>query len=230
MKSLIKSSTLAVLVALSGCANPADDKPEAVVSAPKLPTASAPEATPTAESAPVAAAPAAPGGRVAAITAAESKIGFVGSKVTGSHEGGFKDFSGSIELAPESPEIQKISATINMDSTWSDNDNLTGHLKNQDFFDVPKFPQSTFVTTEIKPGGENGATHTVTGDLTLHGVTKSIQFPAKLAVTDTAASVDSEFFIRRNDFGIVYPGRANDLIRDEVVIKLAIKAPLPSAN
>ena len=68
----------------------------------------------------------------------------------------------------------------------------------------------------------------MTGNLTLHGVTKSIQFPAKIAVAPEAATLDSEFFINRKDFGINYPGMTNDLIRDEVVIRLAVRAPRKS--
>jgi hypothetical protein len=65
---------------------------------------------------------------------------------------------------------------------------------------------------------------TVTGDLTLHGVTKSISFPAKIEATDGAVDVTAEFAINRFDFEIKYPGRANDLIRKEVVLKLKVKA------
>ena len=119
-----------------------------------------------------------------------------------------------------------------MDSIWADNAKLTGHLKSPDFFDVPKFPKSTFESTAITTGSSDpkakDATHTVTGNLTLHGVTKSIQFPARIAVTPDAASLDSEFSLNRKDFGINYPGMANDLIRDEVVLKLAIRAPKKS--
>ena len=116
-----------------------------------------------------------------------------------------------------------------MGSTWTDTDRLTGHLKSPDFFDVAKFPKSTFETTGITKGNTDAkakdATHTVTGNLTLHGVTKSIQFPARIGVTPDAATLDSEFFLNRKDFQINYPGMANDLIRDEVVINLAIRAP-----
>jgi len=108
-----------------------------------------------------------------------------------------------------------------MESTWSDSDRLTGHLKNADFFDVPTFPTSTFVTTDIKKG-TNG--YDVTGNLTLHGETKSITFPADIQISDDQVKVSAEFFIKRFDFGIQYPGRANDLIRDEVVIRLDITA------
>jgi len=48
--------------------------------------------------------------------------------------------------------------------------------------------------------------------------------PAAIAVNDEAASLDSEFAINRKDFSILYPGKPDDLIRDEVVIKLSIKA------
>jgi polyisoprenoid-binding protein YceI len=101
---------------------------------------------------------------------------------------------------------------------------LTEHLKTPDFFDVAKFPDAKFVSTEIRAGGDKGASHTVTGNLTMHGVTKSVTFPATIAVTADTASVDSDFSINRKDFGINYAGAADNLIRDDVVIKLTIRA------
>ena len=74
-------------------------------------------------------------------------------------------------------------------------------------------------------GGEKGATHTVTGPLDLLGIKKTVTFPATINVAADAVSVASEFAINRKDFGIVYAGKADDLIRDEVVLKLAVKAP-----
>ena len=129
-------------------------------------------------------------------------------------------------MVPTNLESTKITAEIETNSIFTDTDGLTNHLKSPEFFDVAKFPTSTFVSTGIEAGSKDPkakeATHTVTGNLTLHGVTKSISFPAKIAVSGDNATLDSEFFINRQDFGITYPGKANDLIRDEVVIKLAI--------
>jgi len=151
---------------------------------------------------------------------AESTIGFVGSKVTGSHEGGFKEFAGTIDVANGqivgTPEIK-----IDMQSTWADNNRLTGHLKNRDFFEVETYPYSTFTMTEIAPSGEQ---QTVTGNLNLHGVTKSISFPADIEITDDELTVKTEFALNRKDFNINYRGMANDLVRDNVVIKLDIRA------
>lgn len=224
---------LAAQVNLSGCGNPADDVAPAKVSAPKnvpAPTngAAAPgSSSPTTKTTVARAVP--KGAEALPITPETSKIEFVGSKITGKHDGGFKAFSGVWGLMPEKVEASVLSAEIDMSSTWADNEKLTGHLKSPDFFDVAKFPKSTFESTEISKGSTDtkfkDATHTVTGNLMLHGVTKSIQFPAKIAVTADAAALDSEFFLNRKDFQINYPGMANDLIRDEVVIKLAIRAP-----
>ncbi|GAC1469056.1 MAG: hypothetical protein NVSMB9_12410 [Isosphaeraceae bacterium] len=218
---------------LSGCANPADDKFKVTASDPK-PAADAPSpstspASPSAEtdkaSAPASALTPKPSGDALAIAPEISKIEFIGSKVTGSHSGGFKTFSGTAELSPDKTAPARIAVEIDMNSTWADDPKLAGHLKAADFFDVAKFPASSFVTTEIKPGNEKGATHTITGNLTLHGVTKSISFPAQVTVKDGGMQLTSEFALNRKDFNINYPGMANDLIRDEVVIKLDVKAP-----
>jgi polyisoprenoid-binding protein YceI len=110
-----------------------------------------------------------------------------------------------------------------MPSVSTDTDQLTNHLKTPDFFDVTKFPQATFVSTEIKAGGDKGASHTVSGNFQLHGVTKTLTFPATISATPDAVTVDSTFSINRKDFGINYAGPANNLIRDEVVMTLHIK-------
>src|SRR5437588_8118911 len=60
----------------------------------------------------------------------------------------------------------------------TDEDELTGHLKTPDFFDVAKYPKATFVSTKIERNTTGGATHTVSGNFDLHGVKASISFPA----------------------------------------------------
>ncbi len=161
-----------------------------------------------------------------AITSENSKVEFVGSKVTGKHEGGFKNISGAIDLVNEKAEESSVSVDIDMKSVFSDADGLTEHLKTGDFFEVEKYPKSTFVSTKIVSDtakGENA--YTVTGDLEMRGQKKSITFPAKIAVADDKVGVDAEFAINRKDFGIVYAGKADDLIRDDVVIKLDLNTP-----
>ena len=160
------------------------------------------------------------------ISPENSKVEFTGSKVTGKHDGGFKTFKGVIDLVNNKPEESKVLVDIDTTSIFSDDDKLTGHLKSADFFEVEKYPKATFVSTKITPEAAKGANnYTVTGDFDLHGQKKTITFPAKITVSDAEVAVDTEFSINRKDFGIVYAGKTDDLIRDDVVIRLNLKSP-----
>jgi polyisoprenoid-binding protein YceI len=210
MSMFRSSAILTVLFALllvCSCANPATDKPKAV----------------TSEAAPVSASSPAVQGEKYSIAPDSSKIEFFASKVTGSHHGSFEKFLGAIDSNGQ-PESSRVTITIDTASVLTDTPKLTNHLQTADFFDVAKYPQATFVSTEIKPGGEKGASHTVTGNLQLHGVTKSITFPATIVVSPGVITVESTFAINRKDFGINFAGAADNLIRDEVLLTLRVRA------
>lgn len=204
MRTLICALPVVVMV---GCGNPADNVPKAAVSSEtnSEETAAAPTST----------------DKVFAIIPTDSKIDFIGSKVTGSHAGGFTNFSGEFRVSDGKLAGAGNKVVIDMNSTWSDNPKLTGHLKSADFFDTAKFPNAEFVSTAVEKKATN---YMVTGNLTLHGVTKQISFPADIQVSDQAIEIKSQFVLNRFDFEIKYPGRANDLIRKEVVMRLNVKA------
>lgn len=159
-----------------------------------------------------------------AIDAARSSVGFTGSKVTASHDGTFSTFSGTVRLDPSSLEQSSVQITIQMDSVQIEPERLRSHLLSPDLFDAPQHPTATFQSTRIAAGGEGG-THTVTGNLTLHGQTRAITFPATIHLSDAEVHATAEFTINRRDFGIVYPGMPDDLIRDGVVIRFDVRAP-----
>jgi polyisoprenoid-binding protein YceI len=202
------SATAAAAVALlaSGCGNPAENVTPATVG--------------EASTGAAAVGTAAVVGTPHTITPA-SKIEFIGSKVTGSHEGGFSSFNGTLVVADGALAAAGSKVEIDMSSTWTDSERLTGHLKSPDFFDAETFPTSTFALTEVASGADGA---TITGDLTLHGVTKQISFPAEVEISEGKVVLRAEFYLKRFDFNIVYPGKADDLIRDEVVIRLAVAA------
>lgn len=177
-----------------------------------------------AEAVTAAAAPAAGASVKYAFTNADSKLEFVGAKVTRKHDGSFQTFSGTVTLVDNDPTKSTVTALVDVASLKSDDEKLTGHLKSPDLLDAGKFPQATFTSTSIKAGGDKGASHTVTGNLQLHGVTKSITFPATIKASADAVDVDAEFAINRKDFGIVYPGMPDDLIKDDVLLKLQIRS------
>jgi len=196
-----------------GCDNdPAKDKSKAQVSAPAV------------------AQPVAAGATNLAFSSADgSKFSFVGAKITRKHDGSFATFSGTVQLVDGNPEKSTVTSEIDIASIATDTDQLTGHLKTKDFFDVATFPKAHFTSTAIRAGGEKGATHTITGNLEIHGVTKSITFPATIHAAPDKVDADAEFAINRKDFGLLYPGKPDDLIKDEVLIKLSIRAKKASS-
>lgn len=203
---------LIVLAALTfSCADPAANKPKATVANAQPESNASKPAT----------------SEKLVISPENSKVEFVAAKVTRSHQGSFKQFAGTIDLVPNSIPDSRVTIDIETKSVVTDEDDLTNHLKTPDFFDAAKFPKATFVSTKIEPGTKAGTTHDVTGNFDLHGVKKSITFPATIQVAADSVSVNAEFSINRKDFGIVYAGKADDLIRDGVVIKLTVKVPRP---
>lgn len=208
---------LPLLALLVACNNdPSKDKSAAVVNEPAAAEAPAP--------APVAAPVAAPI-EGAALT---GTIGFTGAKVTGKHDGVFQSWKGGAVV--KDGALSSIQVTADTASLKTDAEKLDGHLKSPDFFDVAKFPTASFKSSAITAGAPAdtklaGATHTVTGDLTLMGVTKSITVPAKVEIgADGSVKALAEFFINRKDFNIVYPGKPDDLIKDEVAIRIDVSA------
>ncbi len=206
MKVLI---TLLPVVGLIGCSNPADSVPKANVSSSTNSAAENAKKAPDAE------------GRYYVFGPDASAVEFVGSKVTGSHKGGFRKFAGELRAINGQLADSGQKVVIDIGSIYTDTERLTGHLKSPDFFNAAQFPMATFVTASIARQGTNSV---VTGDLTLHGITKQISFPAKIDVSETGVDLSADFAINRFDFEIKYPGKANDLIRKEVVLKLKIKA------
>lgn len=169
-----------------------------------------------------------PGAESLDVSPAASKIGFVGAKVTAQHVGEFRDFSGTISLVSGKVEGGQMAFEVKPGSVEVDGGlpRLEGHLKSADFFDVEKHPTARFASTEIKAGSDAvGMTHTVTGNLTMRGTTRSVSFPARIEVADDAVEAKTEFGINRKDFGIEYPGKPDDLIKENVLIQVDLKAP-----
>lgn len=152
------------------------------------------------------------------LTGDNTKVAFVGTKPKGRHEGGFKKISGTASADTKDLTTLKISLEIDMNSLYTDQPKLTGHLKSADFFDVKNNSNSKFVTTKV---AKNGSDYTVTGKLTLAGKTKELSFPAKIEVNGANLSLSSSFKIDRNDWGISF-GKGQ--IHDEVSLTVSVNA------
>lgn len=177
--------------------------------------------------APAEAAPAAPASatlKELTVDVTKSSVDALGAKITAQHPIKFPEFSGKVGI--DGDAVKSVSFEVKIASLVADAEKLTEHLKKPDFLDAEKFPTATFTSTELKAGSDQaGATHTVTGDFTIHGVTKRISFPATVTVTPTEVSANSEFVINRQDFGVTYPGKPDDLVQDNVRLTIKFVAP-----
>jgi polyisoprenoid-binding protein YceI len=89
--------------------------------------------------------------------------------------GRFDDFSGTFTFDEANPEASKVKVVVNTDSVNSNQAERDKHLRNKDFLDTAEFPTATFESTAVKLDGDKA---TITGNLTLHGVTKEIAIEA----------------------------------------------------
>lgn len=201
-----------VCALLGGCGNPTADKPAAKVTEPPLQKTSTPPAA-LGESPPIE-------GTVYQFTE-NSGIDFEGFKVTASHVGGFGSIEGEITVPDGDLTAAHIRIDIDMTSIYSDDPGLTKKLKSADFFEVETYPRSTFRSSGVTATAEG---YDVTGDLTMHGVTKRITFPAAIDLAGDTLTAEAEFTINRFDWNIRYKGLADDLIRDDVLMVFEIEA------
>ena len=111
----------------------------------------------------------------------------------------------------------KLEVTLDIEAMTTDTAKLTAHLKSPDFFDAKRFAEAKFVSKSIKAGADG---YMVTGDLTLHGVTHPLSFPAKIDVANGGVTVSSQFDLNRHDWGISYgKGNVNDLVKMTIEVK-----------
>lgn len=123
-----------------------------------------------------------------ALDPAHSSIGFsVRHMMVSTVRGQFKEFSGGAKVDDADPTRSTIEVTIDAKSIDTRNDKRDTHLRSADFFDVEKFPTIRFRSTKIEAAGPNA--FKLTGDLTLHGVTK----PVTLDVEAPSPAVKTPF-------------------------------------
>ncbi|BBP79919.1 YceI family protein [Pseudomonas gingeri NCPPB 3146 = LMG 5327] len=124
--------------------------------------------------------------------------------------GTFKDWSGKFSFDAKTPEASKIEVELKTASVFSNHAERDKHISSKDFLDVAKYPEAKFVSTAVKSTGEKTAD--VTGDLTLHGVTKPVTFKAtfngegKDPWGGYRAGFNGTTTLNLNDFGIKGPG------------------------
>jgi polyisoprenoid-binding protein YceI len=139
--------------------------------------------------------------------------------------GNFNEFEGQIIVDRENMEKSQTKASIDMNSINTRNEKRDNHLRSEDFFDVEKFPTMTFQSKKWAKVSENE--FDVTGDLSLHGITKEVVLKVKsLGFGDGPDGVylsgwEGSTKIKKSDFGITYGGAT---LGDEVEIMIEVES------
>jgi polyisoprenoid-binding protein YceI len=156
--------------------------------------------------------------------------------------GKFDDFAGSIAIDRANPAASSVEFTIKAPSINTGNADRDKHLRSADFFDVEKFPEITFKSTSIKAGAKKD-TYDVTGNFTMHGVTKQITLPVEFLGFmkgprgREVAGFTARATLNRKDYGVVWNrtlDAGSTLLSDDVDITVNIEAgaappPQPAA-
>jgi polyisoprenoid-binding protein YceI len=166
------------------------------------------------------------------IDTAHSRVGFVArhamvTKVRGS----FNEFEGSIHLDGENPENSSGQVTIQAKSIDTRNSQRDDHLRSNDFLDMDNHAEITFVSTAIKQ--DDDTNFTVTGELTVRGVTKSIDIPFEFTGSATdpfghqRVGLEGSVVINRKDYGVNWNAALETggvLVSEKVTLEIEVSA------
>ncbi|HEY3171612.1 MAG TPA: YceI family protein [Thermoanaerobaculia bacterium] len=161
---------------------------------------------------------------------AHSQVGFQIRHFLTKVEGRFRDYDGRILIDRQNPANSRVEVTIQAASIDTGNEKRDADLRSANFFDVEKYPTITFKSTKVTPNGKD--LYEVTGDLTMHGVTKTVIVPVRhtgflnLGKMEKAG-FEVTFPLNRKDFGITW-NRAMDaggvMLGDDVQITVLVEA------
>lgn len=138
--------------------------------------------------------------------------------------GRFNESSGAFVLDTNDPANNSVSIEIKTDSVDTGNAARDKHLRGPDFFNAAEFPTMTFRSTSFKKKGDTR--YDVTGDLTIHGVTREVTFEAELTGVgkgmkgEQRAGWEATIVIKRSDFGMTF---MPDAIGDDVTLRISVE-------
>jgi polyisoprenoid-binding protein YceI len=146
-------------------------------------------------------------------------------------KGSFAGVTGTLTEHATDSSLSSVDASIDLTTINTGDAQRDGHLKSPDFFDAEKFPAMTFKSTTVKKKGE--AEYAVTGDLTIHGVTKPVTFavegpsaPGKDPWGNLRIGLSATTKINRKDFGLGWNAALETggvLVGEDVAITLDVE-------
>jgi polyisoprenoid-binding protein YceI len=169
---------------------------------------------------------------------AHTQVGFQIRHFLTKVEGRFREYEGRIVIDRQNPANSRVDVTIQAASIDTGNDRRDADLKSANFFEVDKYPTITFKSTKVTPNGKD--LYLVTGDLTMHGVTKALVVPVRHTGFLNLGKMEKAGFevtlpMNRKDFGITW-NRTLDtggtMLGDDVQITVLVEAnkEMPAAT
>jgi polyisoprenoid-binding protein YceI len=151
-------------------------------------------------------------------------------------KGTFDKVTGHLDFDEKTPANSKITLDIDPASVNTGNEKRDGHLKSPDFFDVAKYPKLTFVSTKVKAAGKDK--YKVTGDLTIHGVTKPITLDVEYLGTQkdpmgtTRAGFTASGKLNRQTYGLTFNKMVEkvSMVGDDVSLSIDLEATKDEAG
>jgi polyisoprenoid-binding protein YceI len=161
---------------------------------------------------------------------AHTLIGFRVRHVLTKVEGRFKSFDGTISIDRQNPAASKVDLTIQATTIDTGVENRDNDLRSPNYFDVAKYPTITFKSTKIESKGNDQ--YDVTGEFSLHGVTKTIHVPVKHMGFGKMGKTDKAGFevalpISRKEYGIT---SGVPVVGDDVEINIQVEANKQAAE
>jgi polyisoprenoid-binding protein YceI len=161
-----------------------------------------------------------------------STVGFKIRHLFANVTGRFTDVSGTINVDADHPENASVEATIGIKSIDTASEKRDQDLRGANFFDADNFPTMTFKSTKVDVKGQEAE---VTGDLTLHGVTKPIALHVKFIgkgpgmMGGITTGWEATGSLKRSDYGLTWSKtiEGTQLVGDDVSIDLEIAANEP---
>ena len=166
-----------------------------------------------------------------AVDTAHSKAGFAVKHMgIATVRGEFTDFESALEIGDDISTAE-VPGKVKVASVDTSEEGRDGHLRSPDFFDADAYPEMTFASTHIEAVDDE--TFAITGDLTLHGVTKEIVLHAEVQGTDVdpwgndRVGLEITGELSRGDYGMKFNqalGSGNMLVGDKVKLALDVSA------
>ncbi|MBI3924516.1 MAG: YceI family protein [Armatimonadetes bacterium] len=163
------------------------------------------------------------------VDATHSAVSFRIRHLVGEVEGRFNDFEGTVQFNPKDPARTRVDFAVDVNSIDTANEKRDNHLRTADFFDATKYPSMTFKSTKVTR--KDDKTMNVTGDLTIHGVTRTVTVPVQIfgptpPDKDNSRTVgfQTEFVVSRDDYKMNNWKADSGILGEDVKVRIAVEA------